>query len=190
MAGSKTSDWTPERRARLAAAVKARFEDPAQREQLSQNTKKGWATFKAEGKKRIRSPEFLANLRARTVIMNKDPAKQAANSARMRELWATKVFREKMTRKFSIAAGFSLKAWHHQKEMGAAHIERLRNDPVYRAAQQKQCSEMAKSPEVRAKLKAAANTPEAKKRFEANKAKGRAKLRAIDIEADVRMELR
>ena len=144
MPGSKSSDWTPERRAKLGASIKARYADPEQRQRLSESCRVARAKEKAAGKKRRQNPDNLERVRQRCLEWNKDPARHKAASARMKELWATTHHREKMKRAFRIAAGFSIKHFRNVQKVNSLQRDRIKNDPDYRAAFVKRMTESRK----------------------------------------------
>ena len=163
--GSKSSDWTPERKAKLSAAIKARYADPDERERIANLVRETRAWERANGIKRPQNVADSERKRQRCVEWNKDPERRAKHSARMKELWATKHYREKTTRSLRISQAFSpkgnrgieaLKALHREnmkdpakRAEAAARLAATRNTDTYRANHKKAMAD----PAFRAKLK-------------------------------------
>lgn len=145
--------------------VKARYTDPEYRERMSNLARETRAWERANGIKRPQNPENSARNRKRCLEWNADPERQAKHSARMKELWATRHYREKVTRALRIGSAFSIKAYRQLQDLKALHRENMK-DPVKCAAnvarlQVAQKTDKARennrkvraSPEYRAKLR-------------------------------------
>lgn len=164
MRGSTSSDWTPERRAKLSATVKARYADPAYRERIAALVRETRANERAIGIVRKQCPIDAERKRQRCREWNTNPENRAKNRARMKELWATKHYREKTERAIRIGQAFSPKAKRGIEALKALHRENMK-DPVKRAETAARLLAGQKSEKARENFKKAMADPEVRKKW-------------------------